>query len=77
MRRRLIPVLASSPKQSDFGLAALSFFTATGKVLAGFLVSPTLVDIGYEANAHFVCAPLAIVAAVLVFVLVRGERPAR
>ena len=70
----IIPVLAASPKKSDLGLAALSFFTALGKVLAGALVSPTLVAIGYQANAQFVCVPLAAVAALVVLLFMKSDR---
>lgn len=70
----IIPVLAASPKKSDLGLATLSFFTALSKVLAGALVSPTLVAIGYQANAQFVCAPLAAVAALVVLLFMKSDK---
>ena len=70
----LLPVLAPTPKRSDFALAMLSFFTALGKVLAGALVSPTLVAIGYYENAQFICAPMALAIAVLVALLMKSDR---
>ena len=70
----IIPLLVATPEKTDFALAALSFFTALGKVLAGALVSPALVAIGYVANAQFICVPLALLAAVLVFLIVKPDR---
>ena len=70
----ILPVLAATPKKSDFALAALSFFTASGKVLAGALVSPSLVAIGYFANAQLICAPLALIAAVVVWVFMKSDK---
>ena len=70
----IIPLLAATPKKTDFALATLSFFTAGGKVLAGALVSPTLVAIGYQMNAQIICAPMAIVIAVLVWVFIKSDK---
>ena len=69
----IIPVLAVEPRKTDFAMATMSFFMALGKVLGGALVSPTLVSIGYYANAQFVCAPLALLAAVVVLAFVKSD----
>lgn len=72
--RALAPVLVPEPKKTDFVLATMAFATGLAQVVGGYIVSPIVTSIGWEPNAHFILAPLALVAAVAVAVFVKSDR---
>ena len=52
----------------------MAFATGVAQVVGGYIVSPIVTSIGYQANAQFVLTPLALLAAVLVIVFVKSDR---
>lgn len=75
--RALIPAIVVDPKKTDTALTTMGFFLSLAKVIGGYTVSPILVAIGYYANAMWVMAPLALLAAVVVAIFVKSERAAK
>ena len=72
--RALTPMLVPEPKKTDLALATMAFATGVAQVVGGYVVSPTISAIGWQANGQFVLAPLAIVAAAAVVVFVKSDR---
>lgn len=72
--RAIAPVLVPEPKKTDLVLATMAFATGVAQVVGGYIVSPIVTSIGYQANAQFVLAPLALLAAALVIVFVKSDR---
>lgn len=72
--RAIAPVLVPEPKKTDLVLATMAFATGVAQVVGGYIVSPIVTSIGYQANAQFVLTPLALLAAVLVIVFVKSDR---
>lgn len=72
--RAIAPVLVPEPKKTDLVLATMAFATGLAQVIGGYVVSPIVTSVGYLANAQFVMAPLALLAAVLVVVFVKSDR---
>ena len=72
--RAIAPVLVPEPKKTDLVLATMAFATGLAQVIGGYVVSPIVTSVGYLANAQFVMAPLALLAAVLVAVFVKSDR---
>ncbi len=71
--RGITPLLCTDSMKCDMALASMAFVTGLAQVLA-VIASMSVATIGWFANAQFVCAPLAIVAAVVVLVLVKDDR---
>lgn len=71
--RGITPLLCTDSLKCDMSLASMAFVTGLAQVLA-VVASMSVASIGWFANAQFVCAPLAFVAAVLVLVLVKDDR---
>ncbi len=71
--RAITPVLVPEPKKTDFVLATMAFATGVAQVVGGYIVSPIVSSIGWQANAQFVLAQLAILAAVMVAVFVTSD----
>ena len=67
-------VQCDEPKKTDLVLATMAFATGLAQVIGGYVVSPIVTSVGYLANAQFVMAPLALLAAVLVVVFVKSDR---
>ncbi len=72
--RAIAPVLVPEPKKTDLVLATMAFATGLAQVVGGYIVSPIVAGIGYQANAHFILAPLALLAALLVAVFVTSDK---
>lgn len=72
--RAIAPALVPEPKKTDLVLATMAFATGVAQVVGGYIVSPIVTSIGYQANAQFVLTPLALLAAVLVIVFVKSDR---
>ena len=71
--RAIAPVLVPEPKKTDLVLATMAFATGVAQVVGGYIVSPIVTSIGYQAT-QFVLTPLALLAAVLVIVFVKSDR---
>lgn len=71
--RGITPLLCTDSLKCDMSLATMAFVTGLAQVLA-VVASMSVASIGWFANAQFVCAPLAFVAAVLVLVFVKDDR---
>lgn len=71
--RGITPLLCTDSLKCDMSLATMAFVTGLAQVLA-VVASMSVAAIGWFANAQFVCAPLAFVAAVLVLVFVKDDR---
>lgn len=72
--RAIAPVLVPEPKKTDLVLATMAFATGLAQVVGGYVVSPTIASIGWQANAQFVLMPLALLAAVAVIVFVKSDK---
>lgn len=72
--RAITPVLVPEPKKTDLVLATMAFATGLAQVVGGYVVSPTVTSIGWQANAQFILAPLALIAAVAVIVFVKSDK---
>ena len=72
--RAITPVLVPEPKKTDFVLATMAFATGVAQVVGGYIVSPIVTTLGWQANAQFVLAPLAVLAALAVIVFVKSDR---
>ena len=72
--RALTPMLVPEPKKTDLALATMAFATGVAQVVGGYVVSPTIAAIGWQANGQFVLAPLAVLAVVAVVVFVKSDR---
>ena len=72
--RAITPVLVPEPKKTDLALATMAFATGVAQVVGGYVVSPTVSSIGWQANGQFVLAPLAVLAAVAVIVFVKSDK---
>ena len=71
--RGITPILVTDPFKTDMALCFMAFFTGAAQVCAVF-ASMSVATIGWFANAKFVLAPLCILAAILVLVLVKDDR---
>ena len=71
--RGITPLLCTDSLKCDLALASMAFVTGIAQVLA-VAASQSVAYIGWVANAQLVCAPLALLAAVLVLVLVKDDR---
>lgn len=72
--RALAPVLVTEPRKTDIVLATMAFATGVAQVVGGYVVSPTIEAIGWQANAQLVLAPLAVIAAAAVVLFVKSDR---
>ncbi len=72
--RAITPVLVPEPKKTDFVLATMAFATGLAQVVGGYIVSPLVSAIGWQANAQFVLAPLALCAALAVILFVKSDK---
>ena len=72
--RAIAPVLVPEPKKTDLVLATMAFATGVAQVVGGYIVSPIVANAGWQANAQFVLAPLAVLAAAAVIVFVKSDR---
>lgn len=72
--RAIAPVLVPEPKKTDLVLATMAFATGVAQVVGGYIVSPIVASVGWQANAQFVLAPLAVLAAVAVIVFVKSDK---
>lgn len=72
--RAIAPVLVPEPKKTDLVLATMAFATGVAQVVGGYIVSPLVASVGWQANAQFVLAPLAVIAAVAVIVFVKSDK---
>ena len=72
--RAITPVLVPEPKKTDFVLATMAFATGLAQVVGGYIVSPLVTAVGWQANAQFILAPLALLAAVAVLVFVKSDK---
>lgn len=72
--RAIIPVLVPEPKKTDTALTTMAFFTGIGQVLGGYLASPLVTSLGWQANGQFVLAPLALVAGLLIVLFVKSDK---
>lgn len=72
--RAITPVLVPEPKKTDFVLATMAFATGLAQVVGGYIVSPLVSSIGWQANARFVLAPLALCAALAVILFVKSDK---
>lgn len=72
--RAVAPVLVPEPKKTDLVLATMAFATGLAQVVGGYVVSPLVTSLGYQANAQMVLAPMALVAALLVALFVKSDR---
>lgn len=72
--RAITPVLVPEPKKTDFVLATMAFATGLAQVVGGYIVSPLVSSIGWQANAQFVLAPLALCAALAVILFVKSDK---
>ncbi len=72
--RAIAPVLVPEPKKTDLVLATMAFATGVAQVVGGYIVSPIVAGVGWQANAQFVLAPLAVFAAVAVVVFVKSDK---
>ncbi|HIW75584.1 MULTISPECIES: MFS transporter [Gordonibacter] len=72
--RAITPVLVPEPKKTDFALATMAFATGVAQVVGGYVVSPTIAAVGWQANAQFILAPLAVLAAIAVILFVKSDR---
>ncbi len=70
--RGITPVLTTDGFKTDMSLMCMAFFTGLAQCFA-FVATQTVAAIGWFNNAHFVLAPLAILAAILVLVLVKDD----
>lgn len=71
--RGITPVLCTDSFKCDMALGAMAFVTGLAQVCA-VVASLCVANMGWLANAQFVLAPLALVAAVAVAVLVKDDR---
>ena len=72
--RAITPVLVPEPKKTDFALATMAFATGVAQVVGGYVVSPTIAAVGWQANAQFILAPLAVLPAIAVILFVKSDR---
>lgn len=70
--RGITPVLTTDGFKTDMSLMCMALFTGVAQVMA-FAATQSVAAIGWYNNAHFVCAPLALLAAILVLVLVKDD----
>lgn len=71
--RGITPILCTDSFKCDMALCLMAFFTGLAQVFAT-VASMSVAAIGWFANAQFILAPLALIAAVLVAVLVKDDR---
>ena len=72
--RAIAPVLVPEPKKTDLVLATMAFATGVAQVVGGYIVSPIVASAGWQANAQFILAPLAVIAAVAVIAFVKSDK---
>lgn len=72
--RAITPVLVPEPKKTDFVLATMAFATGVAQVVGGYVVSPSVAALGWQANAQFILSPLALLAAFMVIVFVTSDK---
>lgn len=72
--RAIAPVLVPEPKKTDLVLATMAFATGAAQVVGGYIVSPIVTTLGWQANAHCILAPLAVLAAVAVLAFVKSDK---
>lgn len=72
--RAIAPVLVPEPKKTDFVLATMAFATGVAQVVGGYVVSPSVAALGWQANAQFVLSPLALLAAIMVVIFVKSDK---
>ena len=70
--RGITPVLCTDGFKTDMALMCMALFTGVAQVCA-FAASQSVAAIGWFNNAHFVLAPLCIVAAIVVLVFVKDD----
>lgn len=71
--RGITPILVTDSFKCDMSLCVMAFFTGIAQVAAA-LASMSIASIGWFDNAHYILAPLCLLAAVLVAVLVKDDR---
>lgn len=71
--RGIVPVFCTNSFKCDMALGTMAFVTGLAQV-AAVVASMSVASIGWFANAQYVCAPLALVAAFCVLVLVKDDR---
>ena len=70
--RGITPILVTDGFKTDMALMCMALVTGLAQVLA-FVSSYTVAAIGWFANSQYVLAPLALVAAIVVAVLVKDD----
>ena len=71
--RGITPLLCTESMKCDMALMVMALVTGIAQCLA-FLASTSIATLGWFANAQFVCAPLMVVAAVVIAVLVKDDK---
>ena len=71
--RGITPLLCTDSFKCDMSLCLMAFFTGAAQVCAVF-ASMSVAAIGWFANAQFVLAPLCLVAAVAIAIVVKDDK---
>ena len=71
--RGITPLLCTDSFKCDMALCLMAFFTGAAQVCAVF-ASMSVAAIGWFANAQFVLAPLCLVAAVAIAIVVKDDK---
>lgn len=71
--RGITPLFCTDSFKCDMALGTMAFVTGLAQV-AAVLASLSVASIGWFANAQYICAPLALLSAVLILVLVKDDR---
>lgn len=71
--RGITPILCTDSLKCDMALGTMAFVTGLAQV-AAVIASISVANIGWFANARYICAPLALLAAFLVLIFVKDDR---
>ena len=71
--RGITPLLCTDSFKCDMALCLMAFFTGVAQVCA-VVASMSVATIGWFANAQFVLAPLCLVAAVAIAIVVKDDK---
>ncbi len=72
--RVLIPLLALDPKKTDLALTTMSFFAGLGQAIGTYAATSLVAQAGWQVNAQFILAPLAIIAGLVILIFVKSDR---
>lgn len=71
--RGITPLLCTDSMKCDMALMVMALVTGIAQCLA-FLASTSVAVLGWFANSQFICAPLMLIAAIVVLVFVKDDK---